>query len=124
MPSTYYSMLSGRLPASVAYPLALLLAAGMVLYLYPSGFLAGQGAYFVTGDAASHISGWLFFREDQWRFPLLHSVRLNAPEGVSIAFTDSIPLVALLQKRCGGGEAYHAETTSCVRRPSCDSTAR
>ena len=98
MPSTYYSILSGRLPASVAYPLALLLAAGMVLYLYPSGFLAGQGAYFVTGDAASHISGWLFFREDQWRFPLLHSVRLNAPEGVSIAFTDSIPLVALLLK--------------------------
>ncbi|WP_285258723.1 DUF6311 domain-containing protein [Halopseudomonas bauzanensis] len=39
---------------------------------------------------------WLAGGSSDWYFPLLHSIRINAPEGTSIAFTDSIPLLALL----------------------------
>jgi hypothetical protein len=84
--------------SSTAYAAALLMAMALVLYLYPLSFLAGHGLYFEGGDAASHVAGWLFFEKDDWHFPLLKSIRLNAPEGTSIAFTDSIPLLALLLK--------------------------
>ncbi|MFS2122450.1 DUF6311 domain-containing protein [Pseudomonas sp. Pseusp97] len=85
-------------PSGPTYLAALLLAMALVLHLYPLSFLAGHGLYFEGGDAASHVAGWLFFEKDDWHFPLLKSVRLNAPEGTSIAFTDSIPLLALLLK--------------------------
>lgn len=85
-------------PAGFAYLAASLLAMAWVLYLYPLSFLEGHGLYFEGGDAASHVAGWLFFEKDDWHFPLLKSIRLNAPEGTSIAFTDSIPLLALLLK--------------------------
>jgi hypothetical protein len=35
---------------------------------------------------------------DKWRFPLLETKLLNAPEGANITFTDSVPLVALVFK--------------------------
>lgn len=85
-------------PSSTAYAAALLMAMALVLHLYPLSFLAGHGLYFEGGDAASHVAGWLFFEKDGWHFPLLKSVRMNAPEGTSIAFADSIPLLALLLK--------------------------
>jgi len=66
--------------------------------LYPLSFLLGEGAFFLSGDAAQHVSGWLFFAKDDWAFPLLYTERLNYPEGVSIALTDSIPLAAVFFK--------------------------
>lgn len=85
-------------PAVQVYLAALLLATVLILHLYPLHFLAGHGLFFEGGDAASHVSGWLFFKDDEWRFPLLLSTRINAPDGISIAFADSIPLLALLLK--------------------------
>lgn len=98
MPLTSPHPLSRNAASNIAYFSALIMAVGMILHLYPMSFLAGYGAYFQGGDAASNVAGWLFFREDDWHFPLLHSTRLNTPEGTSIAFTDSIPLLALLLK--------------------------
>lgn len=72
-----------------------MLALLYVTHMYSADFVAGKVAMFMQGDAAQHVSGWMFFRDDDWRFPLLLTQRLNAPEGVSIAFTDSIPLLAL-----------------------------
>lgn len=86
------------MPGRVVYSTALLMAVALVLHLYPLSFLAGHGLYFEGGDAATHVAGWLFFEKDAWHFPLLKSIHLNAPEGASIAFTDSIPLLALLLK--------------------------
>lgn len=85
-------------PAWQLHGVALLLALAMLAHLYPLSFLAGQGLYFEGGDAAQHASGWQLFAQDAWRWPLLHTERLNHPQGVSIAFTDSIPLAALLLK--------------------------
>lgn len=46
-------------------------------------FLTGDSAFFRGGDTAKR--GWLVvFKQDDWRLPLLHSVRINAPESTSI----------------------------------------
>ena len=86
-----------RSPA-FCYGLAALLAIAFIAYLFPPAFLAGHGAFFENGDASQHVAGWQFYARDAWRFPLLHTERLNHPQGTSIAFTDSIPLAALLFK--------------------------
>lgn len=81
--------------AAFAYGLAALMGIAFVAYLFPLSFLAGHGAFFEGGDASQHVAGWRFFVADAWRFPLLHTERLNHPAGTSVAFTDSIPLAAL-----------------------------
>ncbi|MEI2813565.1 MAG: DUF6311 domain-containing protein [Burkholderiaceae bacterium] len=50
------------------------------------------------GDISQHISGWWYFVQEPWHLPLLHTYKLDHPDGVSIAFTDSIPLAALFFK--------------------------
>ncbi|RZI43625.1 hypothetical protein EGT07_07580 [Herbaspirillum sp. HC18] len=85
-------------PALFSYGLAALLAIVFIAYLFPVAFLAGHGAFFESGDASQHVAGWQFYARDEWHFPLLHTQRLNHPDGVNIAFTDSIPLAALLFK--------------------------
>lgn len=77
---------------------SLILSTGWVLYLYPLSFLQGRGHYFDVGDASQHLSGWLSYYSDKWHYPLLYTNLINYPEGVSIAFLDSIPLVAVLFK--------------------------
>ncbi|MBH3341402.1 hypothetical protein I5L51_19995 [Pseudomonas mendocina] len=78
-----------------AYALAWSMALSLVATLYPLTFLMGHGAFFEGGDASTNVAGWLFFRHDSWHFPLLKTTALGYPEGTSIAFTDSIPLLAL-----------------------------
>ena len=95
MPS---KILSIEWPTAVAYSVAILIASLVALSVFPPDFLAGRAHLFETGDFAQHLSGWQFYRDDAWRFPLLQTNRLNAPEGVSIAFTDSIPLLAITFK--------------------------
>jgi len=70
----------------------------MFFSLYPVSFFLGHSAFFETSDPAQHVSGWRYYAQDAWHFPLFHTYRLNAPDGVNIAFTDSIPLAALLFK--------------------------
>jgi hypothetical protein len=87
-------------PAWVNYLVALAIAIPYILSLFPPAFLAGHGAFFeeLHPDPPQHISGWWAFMADKWRFPLLETKLLNAPEGANIAFTDSIPLAALALK--------------------------
>jgi hypothetical protein len=84
--------------AVYAYALAACLGLALFFELYPVSFLLGHGAFFETSDPAQHVTGWRYYAQDSWHFPLLHTVRLNYPAGVNIAFTDSIPLAALLFK--------------------------
>ncbi|UWP68205.1 DUF6311 domain-containing protein [Subdoligranulum variabile] len=53
-----------------------------------------RGGY-VEKDIQQHYAGWLFYRESALSFPLCVTTAINAPQGVSIAYTDSIPLAAL-----------------------------
>lgn len=81
--------------APTSYLLAIFIACCFVVYLFPWSFLAGHSTVFDYGDIAQHVSGWWYYAKDSWHFPLLHTSRLNYPEGISIALTDSIPLAAL-----------------------------
>lgn len=84
-----------RLQACV---LALILAIGLVVHVYPWSFITGHATFFERGDAAHHVVGWLAYVADDWRFPLMRTLALNPPDGINIIFTDSIPLAALLFK--------------------------
>jgi hypothetical protein len=97
-PLSLSRLLWSDLSPLAAYGLAAVLALAFIGYVYPMAFIAGSGNLFENGDASQHVTGWLFYAQDSWRFPLLRTERLNHPEGVSIAFTDSIPLAALLFK--------------------------
>ena len=64
-----------------------------------------RGGY-VEKDIQQHYAGWLFYRDSTLRWPLGVSPAVNAPSGVSVAYTDSIPLLAVLCRPlaalCGG----------------------
>lgn len=49
----------------------------------------------MSGDAAQHFLGWHFFRFEPWTFPLGGIKSFLYPEGTSLVYTDSIPLVAI-----------------------------
>ncbi|WP_312797945.1 DUF6311 domain-containing protein, partial [Tianweitania sp.] len=98
-----------RLGPPAAYGLAALLALALVAYLYPVAFVLGTSGSFDQGDSPQHVSGWLLFAADEWRFPLLFTQRFAPPEGLPIFMTDSIPLAALVFKPFAGllPEGFH-----------------
>lgn len=86
---------SRQLSAFPSYLIAMAIACGFVAYQFPLSFLMGHSTVFDYGDIAQHVSGWWYYAKDTWHFPLLHTTRLDHPTGVSIAYTDSIPILAL-----------------------------
>lgn len=92
--------LCGRHPARVAAALTALATAALLLALVPVAFLLGHHRYWLHphGDLAQSMTGAAYFVADRWRWPLLVVPHLGEPPGTNIAFTDSIPLVALLAR--------------------------
>ena len=71
----------------------------------PVGFVAGTSGYWTsTGpegiDGLAALTGLRYFLADHWRFPLLDVPGFGAP-GTNIAYTDSIPALALALKALG-----------------------
>jgi len=85
-------------PAWLAYGLAVMIAGAYVAWLYPTAFLTGSSGMFERGDPALSSGAFMSYAADDWHFPWLWTHSINAPEGVSIAFTDSIPLAAVPAK--------------------------
>lgn len=54
-----------------------------------------RGGY-IEKDIQQHYAGWLFYRQSEPGFPFCIAQGLNYPEGLSVAYTDSIPLFAAL----------------------------
>lgn len=54
--------------------------------------------WLLTGDPAQHYLGWYFFRNEGWSWPPGRTLGFGLPLGGSVAFTDSIPLLALILK--------------------------
>ena len=74
------------------------LGLGWFLYMYsyqPLIFSNINWIYNAGGDALQHYLGWLFYRNSPWTFPLGHIVNYGYPFGINLAYTDSIPLVAI-----------------------------
>ena len=59
-----------------------------------------RGGY-LEKDIQQHYAGWLFYRQSPLQFPLCIAQGINAPTGLSVAYTDSIPLVAALARMAG-----------------------
>ena len=53
---------------------------------------------FSGNDIAGHQTGWHFFKEDSWRFPLGSNPNYGDAIGNSIVYSDSIPLMAFIFK--------------------------
>ena len=54
-----------------------------------------RGGY-IEKDIQQHYAGWLFYRQSGLSVPLCIADTINAPQGLSVAYTDSIPLFAAL----------------------------
>lgn len=52
-----------------------------------------RGGY-IEKDIQQHYAGWLFYRQSDLSFPLCVTDNINAPQGLSVAYTDSIPFLA------------------------------
>ena len=49
-----------------------------------------RGGY-IEKDIQQHYAGWLFYRSSAPGWPLGVTQAVNAPQGVSVAYTDSVP---------------------------------
>jgi hypothetical protein len=103
--------LSPRLAAALCYLVALAIGLVMVATLFPVEFLVPRAgmAWAPQGDAAQHAIAQRYFLGDAWRWPPLVARNLIPPDGLNIAFTDGIPLQALLLKALRGWlpEGFH-----------------
>jgi hypothetical protein len=72
-----------------------------ILYLFPLNFLDGTSSFWESPpieDVATQISGLRYYISDQWRFPLFRTYGLDPPDGISIIYTDSLPIFAVFAK--------------------------
>ncbi len=84
----------------IAYAAAAATGVAIVARIFPPGALDGTLSltHPVVLDTAQHIAGQRWFLADAWRWPPLLTRLIDAPGGVNIALTDSIPLAALVAK--------------------------
>ena len=75
-------------------------AAGLAWYLYLGGAptINPLNSSWLSGDWLQHWTGFLFFKQEAWTFPLGKLTSIPYPYGTSIGFTDSNPLVSFALK--------------------------
>ncbi|MFN8417622.1 MAG: DUF6311 domain-containing protein, partial [Cytophagaceae bacterium] len=88
-----------------SYLYALLsLLAGVVVFLYffqweilnPANY---EWLFYHNGDVFQNYIGGALFRREPWHFPIITQITsINYPEGVSIVYTDSNPLLSIITK--------------------------
>lgn len=104
-------ILTSRIATALSYGFALLLGAVLVAATFPPDFLLPRAgaAWAPQGDAAQHAIAQRYFLGDAWRWPPLIAGNLIPPEGLNIAFSDGIPLLALVLKALRGAlpEGFH-----------------
>ena len=75
---------------------------GVIIFISIYGFdvlnVLNVSWLYDKGDLAQHQIGWPAFRMSKWYFPLGRHDGLTFPSKVSVVFTDSIPLFAIIFK--------------------------
>jgi Family of unknown function (DUF6311) len=95
-----------RLHSKFDYGLALGLLGGLIGFAKYQSFKIVDPRNvqaFIAGDWGTHMLGWLHFRNSpalSWPLGMVPS--LGAPSGTSLAFTDSIPLIAFVLRPFSG----------------------
>ena len=102
--------------------LGALLGAAVFLLLYGLAPLDVANDAFCRGgyiekDIQQHYAGWLFYRSSAPGWPLGVTQAVNAPQGVSVAYTDSIPLLAVLCRPLAAALGEDAGTLEDVYEP-------
>ena len=84
----------------LSYALAMLIGVWAALQAFPFAGLLGAVPRGMSpdNDYLQHVTGELYFMAQPWHWPLFNARNLDAPHGVNIALTDSIPLVAFVLK--------------------------
>lgn len=87
-------------PPSHAYAIAALVGIVVNVCVFGFGHIFGTSAYWDMphADARAHIMGYRYFLYEAWHWPPFVVHQMNVPYPKSIAFTDSIPLWAALNK--------------------------
>ncbi len=80
--------------------LGVLPGAILVALLMPAAFILGTSEVWwrLVRDQAWHVAGHLHFIQSAWQFPILLTDQYNAPQGINIFLTDSLPLLSLVAK--------------------------
>ncbi len=70
------------------------------LWTFGFSFFRGDPAYwnYLWGDAGSGLAALRYYLDEPWGVPLLQAHALSTPDGINLAFTDSIPVLALIAK--------------------------
>ena len=92
--------------AWLAVLVAFAIGLGYAIYLFGPAVAVGTSDYWrlpegVMGgrvDMKVSLSGYYWFVQDAWRWPLFHIARANGSEGANAALFDSIPVLALTGK--------------------------
>jgi Family of unknown function (DUF6311) len=81
----------------LTYLVAALIGGGLALWIFPLDFLLPRAGvpWWPLGDAAQHSVAQRYFLHDAWRWPPVIAMNLDTPDGVNVAFSDGIPLLAL-----------------------------
>ena len=85
---------------TLSYLLAAAIGLWAALNVFPVRDLLGRLPPGVPSgaDQLQHVAGELYFLAEPWHWPLFEVHGLDAPHGVNIALTDSIPLAAVVLK--------------------------
>jgi hypothetical protein len=88
----------------ILYLAGLLLGTVFLISKLSLAFIVGNGQYwqFAGGDVAVNLSGHLAYQASPWAWPLLWTPTFFVPHGLSIAMTDSNPLVSIAAKLIAG----------------------
>ncbi|AEI65042.1 DUF6311 domain-containing protein [Corallococcus macrosporus] len=97
----------GSAAASVAANAGPLGAAGVGLLAFlaiygPAALDPTRLGWLIRDDFSQHLLGWLFFRNEPWRFPLGAIDGYLHPLGTTLGYMDAIPWVALLLRPFSG----------------------
>lgn len=96
--STNIKNLNKEVSLFFSYLLSLTISSVFILFFFNSNFIFGKSGWFFVGDNSVNFVGWHYYVNDIWRFPILNTQNLQYPKGISIAFTDSIPIAAIFFK--------------------------
>ena len=89
--------------ARPAYAVAAAIGLLVLVVIGGVGFPLGTSSYWdmPTQDHRAYLTGFRYFLDEPWHWPLLTTHTMSVPFEKSIAFTDSIPIWALLHKAIG-----------------------
>ncbi len=96
----YAGWLSAPATPRRAYAIATAIGLALFLVVLGPGYLFGTSSYWdlPTDDTRAYLIGYRYFLHEPWHWPVFVTHTMNVPYTKGIAFTDSLPLWAFINK--------------------------